>query len=143
MTVWALHGNLWPKRVFPRFPSATALLPLLTTYPPITPTSPDASRRCLNIGTLTDALRQASTNRIRRRRNGPRDRGCRGGTKRGHLPRPPVSPALGPGRLVPADAGNQGGPHGAASELKNPGEELSRLVPAGVHEIHGARAPVF
>ena len=52
-------------------------------------------------------------------RNGPRDRGCRRATARGHLPRSPVSPAPGPGRLASAHAGERGCARGAASELKN------------------------
>src|SRR5205085_5091176 len=38
----------------------------------------------------------------RRAGNGPRDRGRRRATALGHLSRPPVSPARGPGRLAPA-----------------------------------------
>jgi ribose transport system permease protein len=59
-TTWALVIRAWPKGKLPRMPSLIALLALLAAASIFSPTAADGSRIFLQIGNLTDVLRQVS-----------------------------------------------------------------------------------
>jgi ribose transport system permease protein len=60
MILWARPASRWAMRVFPRMPSLIALLMLLAAASVFSPTAADGSRIFLQIGNLTDVLRQVS-----------------------------------------------------------------------------------
>jgi ribose transport system permease protein len=60
MILWARPAGRWAMRVFPRMPSLIALLMLLAAASVFSPTAADGSRIFLQIGNLTDVLRQVS-----------------------------------------------------------------------------------
>src|SRR3984885_4830728 len=60
MILWARPAGRWAMRVFPRMPSLIALLILLAAASVFSPTAADGSRIFLQIGNLTDVLRQVS-----------------------------------------------------------------------------------
>src|ERR1700733_7640122 len=60
MILWARPAGRWAMRVFPRMPSLIALLMLRAAASVFSPTAADGSRIFLQIGNLTDVLRQVS-----------------------------------------------------------------------------------